>query len=136
MRLLLWVRIGAAACEAADENELLGRSDSAGRPLTRCRLPVAGGVGMKDAAAATVGFCSRLRGGGVGTKLCFFFFLLEFGFFSLSLFLLPRLRDFFTGAEGPLKADDEVEEEEVTEVVTSPAGWKLAKLGASPVFGA
>ena len=90
-------------------------------------------------AAATVGFCSpRLRGGGVGTKLCFFFFLSEFGFFSLSLFLLPLLRDFFTGAEGPLKAEDEVDEEEVTDVVTtSPAaGWKLAKLGASPVFGA
>ena len=71
-------------------------------------------------AAATVGFW--LRGGGVGTKLCFFFFLGEFGFFSLSLFLLPLLRDFFTGAEGPLKAEDEVEEEEVTDVVTSPAG--------------
>ena len=90
---------------------------------------------MKE-AAATVGFCSRLRGGGVGTKLCCFFFLFEFGFFSLSLFLLPLRRDFFTGAEGPLKAEDEVEEEEVTDVVTSPAGWKLAKLGASPVFGA
>ena len=61
----------------------------------------------------------------------------KFGFFSLSLFLLPLLRDFFTGAEGPLKAEDDVEEEEVTDVVTvSPAGWKLAKLGASPVFGA
>lgn len=32
------------------------------------------------------------------------------------------------------EADEEVEE--VTEVVTSPFGWKLAKLGASPVFGA
>ena len=91
---------------------------------------------MKEAAAATVGFCSRLREGGVGTKLCCFLFLVEFGFFNRSLFLLPLLLDFFTGAEGPLKADDEVDEEEVTDVVTSLAGWKLAKLGASPVFGA
>ena len=62
--------------------------------------------------------------------------MFRLGFFNLNLFLLPLLRDFFTGAEGPLKpvADEEVEE--VTEVVTSPVGWKLAKLGASPVFGA
>ena len=93
---------------------------------------------MNEAAAAIVGFGFLLWGGGVGTKLCCFFFLFRLGFFNLNLFLLPLLRDFFTGAEGPLKpvalADEEVEE--VTEVVTSPLGWKLAKLGASPVFGA
>ena len=76
--------------------------------------------------------------GGVGAKLASGDFW-EFGLFSLNLFLLPLLLDFFAGADGPEK--DEEEEEEVTEeIVTeedpSPVGWKLAKFGASPVLGA
>ena len=63
--------------------------------------------------------------------------LLLFGFLLnsfLSLFLLPLLLGFLTGARGPLKVDeDEVMEETVTEDETSPVGWKFAKLGASPV---
>ena len=76
--------------------------------------------------------------GGVGAKLASEDFS-EFGLFSLNLFLLPLLLDFFAGADGPEK--DEEEEEEVTEeIVTdedpSPVGWKLAKFGASPFLGA
>jgi hypothetical protein len=105
--------------------------------------PLAGGVGMKEEAAAVVSCCRW--GGGVGTKpLLMLGFFLLLGFFNLSLFRLPLLLGFLTGALGPLKEDEDDEDEDeeeltdemVTEEVTSPAGWKLAKFGATPVLGA